>query len=757
MKSEEKYRFLVEHQNDLVVEVDAEGRFLFVSPSYCDAFGKTEEELLGQRFMPLVHEDDRESTARAMEALYYPPHSAYVEQRAMTKSGWRWLAWSDKAIMGDGGKIESIVGVGRDITDRRRIEEALRESEERYRRLVEHSPELLYRLSLRGGGCYYSARVQDVLGYTSETLLTNPTLWHDSIHPDDLPVVDKAIAKAAKGKPFDLEYRIRHASGEWIWLHDRSMQLRHESGTLLVIDGLALDITARKRAEETLGLFKVLVENASDAIGMSTPGGKHFYQNEAFSTLLGEIGDDPPATAYVDQALGREVFETIMAGGWWVGEVEMYAKDRRTLNIFLRAYACKDAAGRVIGLVGLHSDITERKRAELERFNLERQLLHTQKLESLGILAGGIAHDFNNLLMVMAGNLELALEELSPESTARPNVQRAAQAVRRATDLTRQMLAYSGKGKFATEAVDLSALVEEYTNLFRASVPITAALDLRLERTLPPIEADTGQVQQVIMNLITNAAEAVGADGGRITIATGVRECDAQYLQQSRTEDVPAAGRFVILEVTDTGSGMDERTQQLLFDPFFTTKEVGRGLGMSALMGIVRGHRGALFVESALGKGTTMRILFPASKDLEAAKDPEEGATSACTRHLSGTVLVVDDDMAVRRLCQRMVERLGMQVLTASDGLEAVEMFRRNEDRITCVILDLTMPKMDGLSAFKELIRIRPNIKVILSSGYDAEDSAHRLSGQGIAGFVQKPYSLQKLRDALEGVEEASR
>ena len=254
------------------------------------------------------------------------------------------------------------------------------------------------------------------------------------------------------------------------------------------------------------------------------------------------------------------------------------------------------------------------------------------------------------------------------------------------------------------------------------------------------------------MNLITNASEAIGEAYGRIVITTGVQECDAACLRQSRIHDVPPAGRFVFVDVSDTGCGMDEPTQQRLFDPFFTTKAQGRGLGMSAILGIVRGHGGAILVDSAVGKGTSIRILLPAIERAQEGGDSEAGGHAGAARALAGggTVLVVDDEESVRTVSKEMVESLGLPVLTAVDGSDAVEVFTRHADIISHVILDLSMPNMNGIEALKELVRIKPGVKVILSSGYDEQESIQRMSGRGLAGFIQKPYSLKSLHDALE-------
>ena len=402
------------------------------------------------------------------------------------------------------------------------------------------------------------------------------------------------------------------------------------------------------------------------------------------------------------------------------------------------------------------SDISGLKKAEEERLELERRLQHAQKLESLGVLAGGIAHDFNNLLMAITGNMDMAFLNLPRESSARPWLEQCAHAAAHAGNLTRQMLAYSGKGSFIVERMNLSKLVSENAHLFKVALAGTVTIDLRLAEQLPAIMADAGQIQQVVMNLITNASEALGEQPGVVTIATDVMECDEKYLGQSRLEEQPAAGKFIVLMVRDTGCGMDRETSRRLFDPFFTTKFSGRGLGMAAVMGIVRGHHGALLVESELGKGTTIRVLFPllepgmpvmAEADLSIT--PEYTAAPLLR---TGTILVVDDDSKVRNLCASMVGLFGYSTLTAADGEEAVELFRENSDEIVGVIMDLTMPRMDGLAAFTAMRCIKPEIRVLLSSGFSEEAAISRFADQGLAGFIQKPYHLSTLHKAIESV-----
>ncbi len=404
----------------------------------------------------------------------------------------------------------------------------------------------------------------------------------------------------------------------------------------------------------------------------------------------------------------------------------------------------------------LYAEIQTRQQAEEERLEMQRQLLHSQKLESLGIMAGGIAHDFNNLTMAILGNLDLALLELPPAASARHYIEQSMQASRRAADLTRQMLAYSGKGRFVIQDINLSDLVRENVHLFQAAMAKTVSLKLDLDERLQPLQGDPGQVQQVIMNLITNATEAIGDHPGEISLATGLQECDTACLQHSRLEDNPPPGLFAYVEVGDTGCGMADDTLARLFDPFFTTKFTGRGLGMAAVLGIVRGHGGAIFVDSGPERGTLIRVLFPVTAGVNAtdASPPPVRPPSPVPGELPppGAVLVVDDEPAVLQVCHAILERLGFRVLTARDGREAVDTFQAHAGQIACVIMDLTMPNLDGVSAFHQLRRLQPDVKVILSSGYNEQEVTQRFAGQGLAGFIQKPYQIKNLREELQRV-----
>jgi PAS domain S-box-containing protein len=388
-------------------------------------------------------------------------------------------------------------------------------------------------------------------------------------------------------------------------------------------------------------------------------------------------------------------------------------------------------------------DITQQKRAEEERNRLETRIQQSQKLESLGVLAGGIAHDFNNLLTGVLGHASLSLMELSPASPARDNLKQIEIAAQRAAELTKQMLAYSGKGRFMVQAVQISDVVEEMAHLIEVSISKKCVLKYNFAKGLPPIEADVTELRQVIMNLISNASEAIGEKSGVIVVSTGMMHYDGTYLKDTYLNDGLPEGPYVYLEVADTGCGMTPEVRERLFDPFFTTKFTGRGLGLAALLGIVRGHGGAVKVYSEPGRGSTFKVLFPAARGL--ATSAQEAAPRSKASRGTGTVLVVDDEEVVRELAREVLQDAGFTVVLARDGREALEVFGAHSDEILAVVLDLTMPHVDGVEAFAEIRRIRSDVPVILSSGYNEQDATERFAGKGLAGFIHKPYCAEDL------------
>ncbi len=424
---------------------------------------------------------------------------------------------------------------------------------------------------------------------------------------------------------------------------------------------------------------------------------------------------------------------------------ELHYEDGKISGAF-EVYAVQSTPGNV---VVMFSDVTQRKRDDEERLALEAQVQHVQKLESLGVLAGGIAHDFNNLLMGILGNADLALNDLSPTSPVRSNLEEIRSVSGRAAELCKQMLAYSGKGRFVVEPISISDIVEEMAHMLEVAISKKAVLKYEFAVNVPTIMADATQMRQVIMNLITNASEAIGDRSGIISITTGAMDCDRDYLTNTYLAGDLPEGLYVTLQVSDTGCGMDSDSKERIFEPFFTTKFTGRGLGLAAVLGIIRGHEGAIRVYSELGRGTTFRLLLPAT---DIAAMPRPKPVQADQWQGTGRVLLADDEETVRTVGKQMLERVGFDVIVAADGREAVELFDQQHDEIVCVILDLTMPHMDGEQAFREMRRISRDVRVIMSSGYNEQEVTQRFVGTGLAGFLQKPYRLQDLAEKVREI-----
>lgn len=429
--------------------------------------------------------------------------------------------------------------------------------------------------------------------------------------------------------------------------------------------------------------------------------------------------------------------------GW---EFEILAKDgsRRTL-LWSQLTSRIHVPGWAYWGIGV--DVTEIRRAREEQSRLERQLQQGQKLESLGVLAGGIAHDFNNLLTSVLGYADLALGELEADAAARADVEQVVTSARRAAELTRQLLAYSGRGQFVVEPIDVSTLVRDIAQLLALSIPKHCWLVFDLASDAVVVEGDATQLRQVVMNLIINAAEAIGDESGTITISSGAAEVGtASSARHGLHDDLPD-GRYGFVRVADTGHGMTDEVKQRIFDPFFTTKFTGRGLGLAAALGIVRGHHGALRGESEPGRGSAFTLLLPALAAPARRADDPATLDEAWRGH--GLAMVVDDEASVRALACRMLQRLGFDTCTAADGREALELIDERAGEVSLVLLDMTMPVMDGETTYAELRRRHPRLPVIMSSGYSEQDVLGRHPLRGLAGFVQKPYHFRELRTVV--------
>jgi two-component system, cell cycle sensor histidine kinase and response regulator CckA len=405
---------------------------------------------------------------------------------------------------------------------------------------------------------------------------------------------------------------------------------------------------------------------------------------------------------------------------------------------------------------GLAIDITAQKTSEAARLALERKLLEGQKLESLGLLAGGIAHDFNNLLSSILGNASLARLSLPASTAPEPHLRAIEAASMQAAELCRQMLAYAGKGRFVIEPTDLTVLTEDLLPLLKISISHQATLKLNLARNLPAVLADATQLRQIVMNLVLNAVDAIGTsdrqNNGEIALTTGVMHADHTMLSACVAGASLARGDYVFLEVRDNGAGMTREVREKIFDPFFTTKFAGRGLGLAAVLGIVRGHHGALRVESTPGIGSSFRLLLPPGKKPAASPKIAPSGPVGRWKH-SGNVLVVEDEAHVRAVLVEILKSFGLTPAAVGDGHSAVSLFRQNPGAFDLVLLDLLMPGMSGEETLEELRAIKPDVRALLVSGYSETDLASRLENGRSVSFLSKPFTCdaleRKLRDIL--------
>jgi len=621
---------------------------------------------------------------------------------------------------------------------------------------------------------YINPQYTTITGWALDDINSmSPDEFGALFHPDDQDRVfahRRNVMQAEDGRSLGIEYRFKTRDGRWIWCLSRDAPFdRAPDGSITHFIGTFLDVTEHRQAEQAVRESRERLKNM-EAVVNGSPFVIFLWCAEAgvwpvefvsenVERLTGYTAQEfmsgqvswPGITHPDDESrLEAEVAGHFERKEWqWSQEYRLITKPGEVCWVQDWNRAILDADGNVTSVQALAMDISERKRREENQREMETRLQQSQRLESLGVLAGGIAHDFNNILMSITGYAELAAEEVSPLSPARMNIAEIKAASLRAGELCGQLLAYSGKGRLEQRDISLHELVGEVLHMLKTCVSKKCVLNLNLEEELPCIHGDPAQIRQVLMNMVINGSEAIGDRSGVVTISTGAMECSADYLSENYVNETLEPGLYVYLEVSDTGCGIDRESQQRIFEPFFTTKFTGRGLGLSAVLGIVRAHKGALRVYSEVGRGTTFRALFPASSGTaESVEAP--GETRAWRG--KGTVLLVADEETIRAVSGKMLRRLGLHVLIAEDGRRAVDMYRDHQSDIDLVLLDLTMPHMNGEEAYRELRRIDPNVCVVLASGYSENDVAARFAGKRLAGCLQKPYTLAKLRGVLSGL-----
>ena len=646
-------------------------------------------------------------------------------------------------------------------SERKLAEEALRESEERYHRIADTVTDYIFTSYIKDGKVVKTVHGPGciaVTGYSAEAFAADLFLWFNMVFPEDRDRVKKYASRILTGKNLDpVEHRIRRKDGRVRWVLNTPVPHHDSSGALISYDGLISDITLRKRAEEALReseeRYRSLVEHSPDAIFINHEQ-KVVLVNQACLMLFKAhnakelLGKSPFELFHPDFHEGiRERIHKLRDVGEPVPLIEekIIRLDGSTVDVDVLAVPFLFGGVNAIHII--LRDITERKRAEEEREKLEAQNRQLQKAESLGRMAGAIAHHFNNQLGVVLGNLELVMMKLSQGARPHAEITAAMEASNRAAVMSGLMLTYLGQSFDKREPLDLSDVCRRSLPMLQTAMPGNVVMDTDLPTPGPVISANANQIQHVLTNLITNAWEAVGESRGAIHLNVKmVPSADIKAEHHPITWQ-PQDTVYACLEVTDGGCGIAQKDIEKLFDPFFSSKFTGRGMGLAVVMGIVRAHGGAITVESEPGRGSTFRVFFPVSGEevlLQMDKKTQPLAIEG-----GETVLLVEDEAAMRKMAGIMLTNMGYTVLAAKDGVDAVEVLRQHKGEIRVVLCDLTMPGMDGWETLAALRKLSPGIPVVLTSGYD---KAQVMSGdhpEWPQAFLGKPYMLRGLSDAI--------
>ena len=748
-ESEALYRRLAENSSDIISEYDAEWRLLYVSPSIERVLGYPQNTWVGRRasesFGEMTHPDDLARIFALDSGLDDAPGATteFTHRARKTDGSWCWLHSRGRRYLADGQM--RIVVVSRDVTEEQRVLDALRESDRRFQTLARAVPVGIFRIDNRGRHVYLNERWSELTGVPIEEALANPGVR--PLHPeDDGRILEVSRRALAEGRPLQLEQRIVRPDGQIRWVLLQAVPELGPSGELEGWVGTLTDLSEKRASEQALAESEQRLRLALEGADMCTwewdaDGGRVEWSANAARVYGLPPGQDLPRTTREAAALvhpddltsARELaYQQVARGETFELEFRLAPREGEpTRWILMRGHLAPGRGGRAIGIA---ANATARKQLAQERADLEARLHESQHLESLGLLAGGVAHDFNNLLVGILGNTELALQRPSADPGLRECLEEIRRSGERAAALVRQVLAFAGRERVARERIDLREIVDDTLDALRRSLPVRAKLDWFAPAEPVCVDGDATQLRQVLMNLITNACESLPREGGQVTLRL-----------QKTPRSAAEAAASIELEVRDTGCGVDAAALGRIFDPFFTTKGAGRGLGLAVAHGIVRAHGGEVSVESAVGRGTCMRVRLPAVPPELAASGASAAASDAgAAASAAGTILVVDDERGVREVARRALESAGYTVLLASDRAEALAHARARAGELHAILLDLSLGNESGetlLAALREL----GAPPVLATSGYAPDHALRRLEAQGVVGFVQKPFTGSSL------------
>jgi PAS domain S-box-containing protein len=648
--------------------------------------------------------------------------------------------------------LESLIqirtnNIEREIAERIQVEEALRESEEDYKLLIKNLPGVVYRGYRDWSVRFLDSTIEELTGYDFKEFNSRKMKWSDVIVEEDLKTVSESFRKALKtGKSYVREYRIKTKDGSTRWIQDRGQIVHNNGGELESVSGVFFDITERKQVEKERGLLATAIEQAAESVIISARPGTIQYVNPAFEQLSGFTRKEIVGKNFRilksdrhDESFYKEMWDVISSGEIWSGHITNRMKDNTLCEFETKISPVRDSSGEVVNFVSVSRDVTQ-------EVALQAQLQQTQKMQAIGTLAGGIAHDFNNILAAVIGYTEIAIADVEKGGVLHDNLKEVLKAGERAKDLVNQILTFSRQSEQDLKPIKVALIVKEVLKLIRASLPATIAIDQDLKSNAAVL-GDYTKIHQVLMNLCTNAAHAMRKKGGVLSVSLADVELDADYA--AKHFDIKP-GLYLKLSVRDTGQGISSDLLGQIFDPFFTTKQQGEGTGMglSVAHGIVKSHGGTISVYSEPGEGSIFNVYLPAIESSSEQKAREEKPVPTGTER----ILFVDDEQALVKMGKQLLEFLGYKVTTSTSSIEALELFKVQPDKFDLVITDLTMPNMTGDELAQKLMAIRPDIPVILCTGFSTKMTAEKTKKMGIRAFVLKPVIKQDLAETIRTV-----
>ena len=717
----------------------------------------------------LVHPDDRAGALKRVKQSFETRTPAEGEWRVIWPDGSvHWLAGRWQVLGDAAGTPVRMMGVNIDITDRKYLEEVLRQSEERFRLAVQATNDAIWDIDLVSGTVHLNETYAALYGRPPETS-NSWQWWIDRIHAEDRERTSGGLRSAINGgeSTWTSEYRFQRVDGAWAYIYDRAYIARDASGNAWRVIGAMQDLTERRRAEAALResdlQYKEVFDNISVCmflIDVTREGRFRFAGfNRAEEEAIG-FSNAEVSGRFVEDVFGEELANKLTAdyrrcleGGRPIKYDSELNLPRGRRYFHSNLIPLRNAAGVISRIIGACIDTTDLRRTQEEA-------LAKQNLEGLGVLAGGIAHDFNNVLGGILAQAELVETDLPVGSAPSQEIQRIKAAALRGSEIVRELMIYAGQDQTnLVELVDLSRLVEEMLELLRVSISKQAVLRTDLSDDLPPVSGNSAQIRQVVMNLIINASEAIGDKKGAITLTT-TQVSGGRDLAPNRATELPP-GDYVRLEVSDTGSGITGEAKEKIFDPFFSTKFAGRGMGLAVVQRVVRDHGGAINIVSAPGQGATFQVLLPCrSKGVSEIHSAITSAGLEQSNDRTGTILVVEDEEILRLAVSKSLRKIGFSVMAASDGPAAIDLVRTHKDEIDVILLDLTLPGLSSREVFEEALRVRPNLRVVLTSAYSKETVDASFTGLRITHFIRKPFQLGELggvlRDALSAKVSAS-